>query len=84
VTVVAYPNPFFHTTTVSYRLPTAANISLNIYDVTGRIVKTLVNEEKEGGKHKVRFDASGLATGIYFAELCVGKERQARKLILMH
>jgi flagellar hook assembly protein FlgD len=64
------------------------NISLEICDITGRVVETLVNGEKEPGKHEVRWDAKGAhsqddcATGIYFAKLVVGDcGRETKKLI---
>jgi flagellar hook assembly protein FlgD len=59
------------------------NISLEICDITGRVVETLVNGEKEFGKHEVKWDARGLATGVYFAKLVVdGSSEETKKLIM--
>ncbi|MBI4721696.1 MAG: SBBP repeat-containing protein [Candidatus Stahlbacteria bacterium] len=90
-----YPNPFIQSTSIRYHLPAKSKISLNIYDVTGRIVRTLVNEEKETGYYSVGFNAKGLTAGIYFAKLeavpinrdfgsaSTGDYKEVKKLILM-
>ncbi len=62
-----YPNPFNPTTVIQYALPVDAHVSLTVYDVLGRDVQTLVNDVVPAGYHQVRFDASALSTGVYFA-----------------
>jgi hypothetical protein len=66
-----YPNPFNPTTTIRYQLPESGKVSLIIYDILGREVKTLVNEFKINGKYEVSFYASSLASGIYLYRLIV-------------
>jgi hypothetical protein len=61
-----FPNPFNPTTTIYYQLPTDSRVSIVVYDLLGREVKRLVDEGKEAGYHDQRFDASGIASGVYF------------------
>ena len=78
-----YPNPFNPTTNFEFRLADLGLVSLKVIDVLGREVKTLVNEVKSPGSYKVTFDASSLASGIYFYELRTEKFYSIKKLILM-
>jgi len=78
-----YPNPFNAATTISYSLREAAHTSLVVYDVIGKRVATLVNGWKEAGTHSADFDASSLASGIYFYQLKTGGLIETRKMILM-
>ena len=64
-----YPNPFNSFTTIRYEMPEPAFVKLIIYDVLGREVKELVNEEKPAGSHRVQFDASDLSSGVYFYKI---------------
>lgn len=64
-----YPNPFNPYTTINYDLPEQAFVSLIIFDVLGREVKKLVNEEKPAGKYSVQFDAGNLSSGVYFYKI---------------
>jgi len=61
----AYPNPFNPETVISYELPVNSKVILGIYDILGREVSKLVDEEQEAGKYEVRFNGTGLATGVY-------------------
>ncbi len=61
-----FPNPFNPTTTIQYQLPTDSRVRVNIYDVLGQEVETLVNEEKPAGYFDVRWNAVNLASGVYF------------------
>jgi hypothetical protein len=63
------PNPFNLTTVVSYQLSVASNVSLAVYDILGREAAVLVNERKSPGGYQVPFDATGLASGVYFYRL---------------
>ena len=78
-----YPNPFNPSTNIKYSLPSSSNVVLKIYDVSGKEVKTLISSEQPAGVHNYSFNASDLASGIYFYSLRAGKYTQTRKMILM-
>jgi Tol biopolymer transport system component len=78
-----YPNPFNPATTIEYGLPSAFRVELRLYDILGREVTTLVNEVQTAGYHSVRFDASGLASGVYFYRLRAGEFTQTKRMVLM-
>ncbi|MCG8374147.1 MAG: alpha-amylase family glycosyl hydrolase, partial [Balneolales bacterium] len=64
-----YPNPFNPSTNINFTLPTASHVRLSIFDVTGRLVTELLNEQRTSGEHTIKFDASGLSSGVYFYRL---------------
>ena len=78
-----FPNPFNPATVLSYHLPTAADVKLAVYDLLGREVRRLVNEVQPPGKHEVKFDATGLASGFYLYRLTAGSFSQSRKMLLL-
>ncbi len=78
-----YPNPFNPTTTIGYQLSKGGFVSLKIYDVLGRLVKTLVNEKKSEGSYSVQFYGSNLASGVYFYKLYAGSFVSTKKMILL-
>lgn len=78
-----YPNPFNPTTSIEYQVASSDMVSLKVYDVLGREVKTLVNEQKSPGSYNVTFDARNLSSGIYFYSLRSGSFTQTRKMILL-
>jgi len=78
-----YPNPFNPNTTISYSIPELSNVSLKVYDVLGREVATLVNEEKPAGNYSCVFDASHLPSGIYLYSLNIGNQTISKKFVLM-
>jgi hypothetical protein len=78
-----YPNPFNPTTAISYVLKDAVPVRLTVFDLTGRAVATLVNESQAAGEHRVMFDGSKLATGVYLYRLDAGSFSETRKLMLM-
>ena len=78
-----YPNPFNPSTIIRYDLPKEGMVSIKIYDMLGREVKTLVNEYKRAGSYNIEFNASKLTSGIYFYRLISGKFTQTNKLVLL-
>ena len=80
-----YPNPFNPTTTIRFNvgLETSHTTSLQIFDVTGRLVETLVNGELVAGDHEIQWNASQSSSGVYFVELIAGEKRQIQKLLLL-
>ena len=78
-----YPNPFNAITEITFTLPKTQPVSLRIYDVLGREVAVLVNEMKTAGEHRVTFDASGLASGVYLCRIEAGGMMQTRKIVLL-
>jgi hypothetical protein len=82
-----YPNPFNPETVISYRIPSAENVSLKIYDLLGREVATLVNEYQQAGNYRSTFsaftrqgrDSSALSSGIYFYRITAGSFSQTKK-----
>ncbi len=77
-----YPNPFNAETTLSFWLPGRASVELRIYDLRGRAVATLVDEEQTEGFHAVRWRADNFPSGVYFCSLVTPTSRLVRKLVL--
>jgi photosystem II stability/assembly factor-like uncharacterized protein len=78
-----YPNPFNPSTTIEYSIPTAGSVQLKVYDMIGREVATLVNQEQVAGKYAVMFDARTLASGVYFYRLVSGSFVSTKSLVLV-
>lgn len=78
-----YPNPFNPNTKISYLLPNAGNVTLKVFDVLGKEVATLVNEEKQVGSYEVQFDGNRLTSGIYFYQIKTGDFTETKKMILL-
>lgn len=78
-----YPNPFNPTTMISYALPRASMVSLKIYDLLGKEVKTLVNEYKTEGRYSAFFNASGLPSGTYIYEIRADAFVKSGKMMLL-
>ncbi|NLT50629.1 MAG: T9SS type A sorting domain-containing protein, partial [Ignavibacteria bacterium] len=76
-------NPFNPSTMISYQLPINSFVNLRVFDILGREVATLVNEQKPAGNYEVKFDASNLASGIYLYKLQAGEYSSVKKLLLM-
>jgi hypothetical protein len=79
----ATPNPFNPTTTISFTLPEVSRVHLNVYDMSGRLVTTLVNGQREAGSHQVTFDGSNMASGIYLYTLTAGSHSATGKMVLL-
>jgi hypothetical protein len=79
-----YPNPFNPTTTIEFTLPSDGRVVLKVYDITGRELATLLDEERKAGVYQqVVFDASRLASGVYFARLQFGGKQLLKKMLLL-
>jgi len=78
-----YPNPFNPSTKISWQSPVGSHQTIKVYDVLGNEVATLVDEYKPAGKYEIEFDASRLASGIYFYQLRAGEYVAVKKMILI-
>jgi hypothetical protein len=78
-----YPNPFNPVTTIKYQMPDAGIVTLKIFDVLGREVATLVDEQKQPGKYDVQWNASSNSSGLYFYRIQTEKFVETKKMILL-
>ena len=78
-----YPNPFNSVTTISWQLASSSRATLKVFDIVGRTLATLVDEQRPQGKYETQFNAATLPQGIYFYKLKAGEFSQTRKMILM-
>ena len=78
-----FPNPFNPTTTIEYKIPKSTIVKICVYDILGREVETLVNEQKTAGNYRVEFNASKLASGVYFYRMQAGNFIETKKLLLI-
>jgi len=78
-----YPNPFNPSTTISFSIKEAGQVTLKVYDILGNEVTTLVNEVRQPGRYDVRFEAASLPSGTYFYKLVQGKNSEIKKLVLL-
>jgi len=78
-----YPNPFNPSTKIQYSLPTNEFVSLKVYDIIGREVATLVNQQQSAGVYDVSFNASNLTSGIYFYKIDAGSFVDVKKMMLI-
>lgn len=78
-----YPNPFNPTTTIRYALPERTQVTLSVFNTLGQQVAAPVNDTQDAGLHEVRFDGSGLASGVYFYRLSAGGFIQTNKLVIL-
>lgn len=78
-----YPNPFNNSTRITFAITENRTVRLDIFDTVGRRVQTLLNEQLDAGYHTVPFDASGLASGVYFYRITSGSFASSKKMILV-
>ena len=78
-----YPNPFNPTTTIQYSISSMADVRLEVYNVIGQRVAVLVNQQQTSGQYSVNFDASSLASGLYFYRLQSGGQVLTNKMMLI-
>lgn len=79
----SYPNPFNPATEIRFTIPEEGLVTLRIYDVLGRVITTLVNENRQAGPHSVRWDASHVPSGVYFSRLETGQGTVVSRLLLV-
>ncbi|MCD6162765.1 MAG: DNRLRE domain-containing protein [candidate division Zixibacteria bacterium] len=82
-TINAYPNPFNNSTTISYNLIKSSDVAVEIYNILGHKVKTLVNTVQHAGNYQVAWNAADLSSGVYFYTIKVGEIAQTKKLVLL-
>jgi len=78
-----YPNPFNPSTTIRFALPRASHVRLNVFNVAGERVATLIDSEAPAGYHTVKLDARGLASGVYFYKIEAGNFTETKKMVLL-
>lgn len=78
-----YPNPFNPLTTISFNLPVADRVSIDVFDIAGQKILTLLDGRKTAGFHEVRFDASEFASGVYFYRIVTPTKSVIKKMVLM-
>jgi photosystem II stability/assembly factor-like uncharacterized protein len=78
-----YPNPFNPSTTIQFVIAKDGHVGLNVYDVSGRLVATVMDENLKAGNHTVTFNADKLATGVYFYKLSTSSGETTRKMVII-
>ncbi|MGV8017704.1 MAG: T9SS type A sorting domain-containing protein [Ignavibacteria bacterium] len=78
-----YPNPFNQTSIFKFQCSMKGHVNVSVYDIAGREVRTLVNETLQPGTYEVRFDGSGLNSGVYFVRMTAGEFTETRKMVLL-
>ena len=79
----AYPNPFNPVTTLEFGIPVDGNVSIEIYNLQGRLVETLTERYMEAGYHSVVWNADSHSSGMYFVQMRAGEFLKTQKLILV-
>jgi subtilisin family serine protease len=78
-----YPNPFNPTTKISFGVSVSSDVTMNVYDLSGKEVANLVNEKVQAGEYEITFDASNLPSGTYFVRLNAGEYTESKKITLI-
>ena len=78
-----YPNPFNAATEIEYSLNAPGKVRLDVFNILGRHVSTLIDQIESAGRHTVRWDASGVGSGVYFYRLRVGDDVKTRKMVVL-
>ena len=79
----AYPNPFNPVTSLSFSVPEKQNVLFQIVDLQGKVIETLINDNREAGYHSIVWDANANASGVYFAKIVAGNYTNIQKLVLI-
>ncbi|MBK9331600.1 MAG: T9SS type A sorting domain-containing protein [Ignavibacteria bacterium] len=78
-----YPNPFNPVTKITFNIPVSGNISIRVYDITGKVIKTLVNEFRNAGTYYTEFNGTDLSSGVYYYKMETGNFSEIKKMILL-
>ena len=78
-----YPNPFNPSTTIKFAIPKRSLVNIKVYDITGKEIATLLNDNKEAGTYSINFNASKLSSGVYFYKITSESFVQIRKMLLL-
>ena len=78
-----FPNPFNPTTTISFQIPKSSFVKLNIYDVNGRLIETLVNENKNAGYYSISWSSEDIVSGLYFYRIDAGEFTCVKKCLIV-
>ncbi|MGB5287020.1 MAG: T9SS type A sorting domain-containing protein, partial [Ignavibacteriaceae bacterium] len=78
-----YPNPFNPSTTIKYEIKELTDVELKVFDILGKEIITLVNEEKQPGSYEIVFDATSFPSGVYFYQLRAGSFVETKKMVLL-
>ena len=78
-----YPNPFNPTTEIRFEVPVSGFVSLKVYNVLGREIATIVNEQKNPGAYSVQWNASAQPSGVYYYRMLTGSFSETKKLVLV-
>jgi parallel beta-helix repeat protein len=78
-----YPNPFNSSTTIDYSLPTASDVGIEIFNVLGQLISTIVDERQTAGNKSITWNASDMASGIYFYKLAAGDKSFTKRCVLI-
>lgn len=78
-----FPNPFNAQTTIKYSLPEASHVTINVYDLLGRNVATIVNEQKQPGYHQTVWNSHSVSSGIFFYKIQAGDFTEKKKMLLL-
>ena len=83
VLVQNYPNPFNPSTTISFSVPSDGHVEVSVYDITGRLVTTLVDANLNSGYHNIIWDATNQASGVYYIQVTSNGQVQSQKVMLL-
>jgi len=78
-----FPNPFNPTTTIEYSIPEDSDVTISIYDLNGKLIQTLVDDNKTAGFHKTIWNATNTSSGVYFYKITAGYFTAVKKCVLM-
>ena len=81
--LTSYPNPFNNSTIISYSISVESHVTITIYDILGRALKTVVDERKHRGQFELQFEASGMTSGLYFAVMRTNSNMLIHKILYL-